>query len=77
MTDIGSAFEAASGSSPEHVSLLVRSILLGIFMLWAAWNLYGQYVLLQDKKLDLHHVPMMIVRILLLCSLMIVLVFVN
>lgn len=77
MTNLELAFEAASGSKPAQLSLFIRSFLCIIFMLWAAWSVYGHYRLLQDGRVEVADFPMMIVRILLICSLGIVLVFVN
>lgn len=71
------AFEAAAGTTASHISLLIRTILYTLFMLWAAWNVYGQMQLIHDNTLDIHDLPMTMLRILLLCALMVVIVFVK
>lgn len=70
------AFESASGASGDHMSLVIRSLLCAIFLLWSAWNIYGQFNLVQHNELDIHDVPLVILRVLLLCTLMVVLVFI-
>lgn len=72
-----SGFASASGVTSIHLSLLIRSILCSTFLLWAAWNIYGHAQLVQDQHQDLHDLPMSILRILLLCALIILLIFVN
>ncbi|MEO8402577.1 MAG: DUF3262 family protein [Gammaproteobacteria bacterium] len=71
------AFSAAAGVSLNQISLLVRTILSAIFLLWAAWNVYGQLQLMQNNALDIHDFPMSILRILFLCALMVIVVFVS
>jgi integrating conjugative element protein (TIGR03758 family) len=70
-------FASTAGVTAPHLSLLIRSILCGLFLLWAAWNIYGHMQLVQDQHLDLYDLPMSILRILLLCAWIILLIFVN
>lgn len=72
-----SGFSSASGVTSAHLNLLVRSVLCGIFLLWAAWNTYGHMRLVQDQHYDLHDLAMGLLRILLLCTWIILLIFVN
>lgn len=71
-----SAFAIAAGTSTANLSLVIRTILCAIFFLWSAWNIHGQFKLVQNGELDIHDVPFTILRILLLCSLIVFLVFV-
>jgi len=77
IADAFSAFQTTAGVSPDKVSLYVRSILSAFFMVWAAWCIYGQIILVQNETIDIQDLPMSILRILFLCSLIVVLVFVN
>lgn len=70
------AFELASGVSGNQMSFVIRSLLCAMFLLWAAWNIYGQFNLLQHHELDIHDLPLLILRVLLLCTLMVILVFI-
>lgn len=71
------AFEAASGVSPHHLSLYLRSVLCVSFFMWAAWNVYGLVRWVQNHSLDIHDMPLCLLRILFLTSLVVILVFVN
>ncbi len=68
-------FEAAAGISAVDLSLLIRTTVCGLFLIWAAWIVYGQIQSMQSQHLDLHDLSVAILRVLLLCSLMIVVVF--
>jgi integrating conjugative element protein (TIGR03758 family) len=70
-------FQSTSGISSSHLSLFVRSILCGSFLLWAAWNVYGQIKVMHTNHQDIYDLPVTILRVLLLCSLVIILIFVN
>lgn len=70
------AFSVSTGVTPDHFSLVIRSILCALFLIWAGWNVYGQYQLVQTHALDIHDSPMAILRILFLCALMVILVFI-
>lgn len=74
-TDTLDIFEATAGISAVDLSLLIRTIACGLFLIWAAWIVYGQIQSMQNQSLDFHDVSVAILRVLLLCSLMIVVVF--
>jgi integrating conjugative element protein (TIGR03758 family) len=40
--DALSAFETAAGLSPAKISLLIRTLLLALTFVWAAWCVYGE-----------------------------------
>lgn len=70
-------FEETAGISSSHLSLFMRTLICALFFLWAAWNVYGQIKIVQSQQHDIYDLPMAILRVLLLCSLMIILVFIN
>lgn len=70
-------FQETAGISASHLSLSVRAILCTLFLLWAAWIIYGQIQVMQSKHHDIYELPVAILRVLLLCSLMVTLVFVK
>ena len=78
--DIQSAlnvFQETTSISSSNLSLFVRTTLCDLFLLWAAWNIHGQIKIIQSQQADVYDLPMTILRVLLLCSLMIILVFIN
>lgn len=77
MMNVSAAFEASAGTSASHLSLLVRFSLCALFLFWAAWNIYGQIQLFHQNKLDIHDMPAVVLRILLLSAIIVILVFVK
>lgn len=37
-----SAFQTAAGIAPDKMSLLIRTVLLSLTFIWAAWCIYGR-----------------------------------
>ena len=57
------AFATSSGVTADRLSLLLRTMLCGFFLLWAAWHVYGQLHLVEQHRLDIHDLPTSIFRI--------------
>lgn len=68
-------FQRAAGISAEQLSHFIRVVLCALFFIWAAWNVYGQLRLINQSH-DVFEFPLSVLRILLLCALMVVLVFI-
>jgi hypothetical protein len=68
-------FKNSAGISAFDLSVLIRTVLCALFLIWAAWIVYGQIKMIE--KQDFNHLSNAILRILLLCSLMIILVFIQ
>jgi len=77
MIALDSAFIASSGVTEAHLSLVIRSILCGLFLLWAAWAVYGHLKLIEMQSMDVQDFPIALLRILLLCAWVVMLVFVS
>ncbi len=71
-----SAFETAAGLSPAKISLLIRTVLLALTFVWAAWCVYGEIHHFRHGDLDIDCRAHKILRILLVVTLMMVLVFI-
>ncbi len=74
LPNVISGFSASAGVTAAHLNLLIRSVLCGAFLLWAAWNIYGQVQLIQHREQDIPDFPLSILRVLLLCTWIILLV---
>lgn len=70
-------FHSTAGVTPFELSLAIRIFLCALFLLWAAWNVYGQYQMVVTEKKDFHDLPMVLSRILFLCALVVILVFIK
>lgn len=68
------AFEAASGVSFAHLSLFIRGSIGVVFLLWAAWIVYGHVQRVQHDQSDAEEFVFSLLRLLLLCSLMVILI---
>ena len=77
MVVLDSIFAASSGVTADHLSLVIRSILCSLFLVWAAWNVYGHLKLIQMQSIDLEDFPMALLRILLVCAWVVMLIFLN
>jgi len=76
MQDLFSAFETAAGITPAKLSLFIRTILLALMFVWAAWSIYGQIQYFRHHGADVEQMMQMVLRILFLLTLMIGLVFI-
>lgn len=74
MADIASAFQASAGVKQEELSLMVRTCVYAITLLWGGWAVYGQYQLYREGKVGLLDLPMKTLRTLFICTLVLVLV---
>jgi len=74
--DAQSAFTTAAGLSPAKISLLIRTVLLALTFVWAAWCVYGEIYHFRHSDLDIDCMTHKILRILLVVTLMMVLVFI-
>ena len=76
MQDIFSTFEAAAGIAPDKLNLFIRTILLALTFVWAAWSIYGQIHYFRHHGADVEQMMQVVLRILFLLSLMIGVVFI-
>ena len=76
MGDIANAFYASSGINPSEFSLIVRSLVFALTTIWGGWGIYGQYVLYKKNQVEIFDIPMRIFRILLICSMMLLTVYI-
>ncbi len=74
--DAVSAFETAAGLSPAKISLLIRTILLALTFVWAAWCVYGEIHHFSHGDNDIDCMIKKILRILLMVTFMVALVFI-
>ncbi len=77
MITLDSAFIASSGVTATHLSLVIRSILCSLFLVWSAWNVYGHLKLIEMQSMDIHDFPIALLRILLLCAWIVLLIFLS
>ncbi len=75
-TAIG-AFKSASGVSTDHLSFLIRAAICTLFFLWAAWGIYSLYQSSVHHEGEEYHLPLRMLRVLALCSILIMIVFFN
>ena len=71
------AFEGAAGVSPAHLSLLIRTGLFTLFFIWAAWSVYSLYHASVHSEGEEYHLPMRVLRVLLLCSIIVMIILIN
>lgn len=71
------AFEVTAGIKAYDLSFFIRTIMCVLFLLWAVWNLYGQLQLVNNRHLDVVDLPSVILRILFLCSMIVILIFIR
>jgi integrating conjugative element protein (TIGR03758 family) len=76
INDALSAFETAAGLSAAKISLLIRTVLLALTFVWAAWCVYGEIHHFRHGDLDIDCMTHKILRILLIVTLMMALVFI-
>lgn len=72
-----SAWEAAVGVSASEASLAIRTLLLVAVFLWAVWCVYGELHYVRHHGVDLYDVLRKNLRVLLVVSITIVLVFIG
>ncbi len=70
------AFEAASGVSPEKLSLFIRTFLLGLTFLWSAWQMVGLIHHLKYKEVQDFDLGWCLLRILFMVTIVMGLVFI-
>jgi integrating conjugative element protein (TIGR03758 family) len=72
------AFQAAAGTSAAHLSFSIRSILMMLMFIWAAWCIKGLIHRIQESGIQGAGVDesWFILRILVLVALIIVVVFI-
>jgi integrating conjugative element protein (TIGR03758 family) len=76
MQDTLSAFQTAAGISPDKMSLFIRTILLALVFVWAAWCIYGQVNYFKHHGVEIEPMMHAILRISIILSLAIGLVFI-
>ena len=74
--DAISAFHSAAGVSPDKISLFIRTVLLALTFVWAAWCVYGEIHHLRQGEVDIEHVITKIMRILFMVTIVTILVFI-
>lgn len=72
-----SAFQTSAGVSPDKLSLLIRTLVLVITFIWAAWCVYGEIHHFNQHGVDIESGIRKLSRILLIVMLMIMLVFIK
>ena len=71
-----SAFQTTAGLSPNKISLLIRSVLLALTFVWAAWCVYGEIHHLQQGDCEMDAMIHKIFRVLWMVTLTVILVFI-
>jgi integrating conjugative element protein (TIGR03758 family) len=74
--DFISAFQSAAGVSPDKISVLIRTIIMTLTFVWAAWCVYGEIHHLRHGDVDIEHVITKIMRILFVVTIVTILVFI-
>jgi integrating conjugative element protein (TIGR03758 family) len=71
------AWEMAAGVSASSASLTIRTILLVIVMIWAAWCIYGELHYFRHHGIDFFDALRKNLRVLWVISITVVLVFIS
>lgn len=71
------AFQTAAGIAPDKMNLFIRTVLLGIIFLWAAWCVYGEIHHFRHDGVEIDIALRKIMRILFIVAIMVVLVFIS
>jgi|GEM_PF-2439284 len=71
------AFTASAGVSPDKMSLLIRTVLLALTFLWAAWCIYGEVQFFKHHDTEIIDMVGKCSRILLIVSLVVTLIFIS
>jgi integrating conjugative element protein (TIGR03758 family) len=74
--DALSAFETAAGMSPAKISLLIRTVLLTLTFVWAAWCIYGEIHHFSHGGIEIECAIKKVLRILFIVTIMVSLVFI-
>lgn len=72
-----SAWEMAAGVSASEASLAIRTLLLAVIFIWAVWCVYGELHYYRHHGVDLYDVLRKNLRVLLVVSVSVVLVFIS
>lgn len=70
------AFLTAAGIVPDKLSLFIRSVLLVLTFIWAAWCVYGEIHSFRLHGIEVDLMLQKTMRILLVVALVVVLVFI-
>ena len=70
------AFLTAAGIAPDKLSLLIRSVLLVLTFIWAAWCVSGEIHAFRHHGVEVDLMLQKTMRILLVVALVVVLVFI-
>lgn len=74
--DISTVFQSSAGASPASVSLVIRTIAFSLIAFWAGWAFGGQYNLYKEGQLDINDLPLRFLRVFLICSVLLIVVYV-
>lgn len=72
-----SAWEMAAGVSASEASLTIRTLLLVTVFVWAVWCIYGELHYHRHHGIDFYDVLRKNMRVLLVVSVTVILVFVS
>jgi integrating conjugative element protein (TIGR03758 family) len=67
---------SAAGVSPDKISFFIRTILLALTFVWAAWCVYGEIHQLRHGDTDIEKMTTKIMRILFVVTIVTTLVFI-
>jgi Protein of unknown function (DUF3262) len=71
------AWEMAAGVTASQVSFTIRTLLIGMVMIWAAWFIYVELHYFRHHDIDLYDVLRKNLRVLWVISITVVLIFVS
>jgi integrating conjugative element protein (TIGR03758 family) len=71
------AFATAAGVSPDKMSLFIRTVLLTLTFIWAAWCVHGQFQSFKHHDVETDEMMRKYSRVFLIVTAMMILVFVS
>ncbi len=71
------AFQTTAGISAADLSLLIRTMFVALFLIWSGWIVYQVFMSAAYDELNMHHLIQNIFRVLILCSLVTAVAFIN
>jgi integrating conjugative element protein (TIGR03758 family) len=74
--DISSVFQSSAGIAPSELSLVIRTFTFSLIAFWAGWAIHGQYNLYNEGQIEFTELPLKILRVLLICSVLSIVVYV-
>lgn len=72
-----SAFQTAAGIAPDKMSMLIRTVLLSLTFLWAAWCIYGRVTHFRYHDMEVFDVFQTIFRVGVIIVFVLGLVFIS